>query len=217
MKPCTSVFATTACTSIDQDIRAEPRSSVGTVWVRIHVHLRSPAPPNALLLLRAECYLCVPSSDVFPLAAAIIVKSPSFPSIRSGCMPRCHSIRSLVVSESARNFQTLKYRFRGPSLTCRRVHAYACRSLAPRASIIRTRSRLTRYPANFTCICSCGFLHFTFHALHAYLRMRRCRALRFSESSTPMNLWGRQVFRTYRLGSCYRSLRTGCHRMFPLP
>jgi hypothetical protein len=190
MKPCMSVFATTACTSIDRDTRAEPRSSVGTAWDRVHVHLRLLAPPDALLLLRVECYRCVPSSGGFPPAAATIVKNPSFPLIHSGCTHPCHSTRLLVVSGSARNFQTLRYRFRSPSLTCR-VHAYACRFLAPRASIIRIRSRLTRYPVSFTCISTCDFLHFTFHVLHAYLRTQRCRDLRFNESSTPTNLWGR--------------------------
>jgi len=50
--------------------------------------------PLDALLLRAECYLCVASSDGFHPATASVVKNPF------GCTPRCHSTPSLVVRKA---------------------------------------------------------------------------------------------------------------------
>ena len=133
-KACTSVRATNTHTSLDS---RELLGDVRTARGRSHVHLRALVPLNALHPLRAQYYLSARSSVGFLPVAPTIAKIPSFPSTRSGCTHRYHSTRSLVVSGHVHNSRTSKKRHRGPSLTCC-VHAHVCRSLAPRASTMRT-------------------------------------------------------------------------------
>ncbi len=59
-----SVYIASFFTNTNQDIHAEPLMGAGTVPSRIHALARAQALHSALLLLRAESYLCVRYSVV---------------------------------------------------------------------------------------------------------------------------------------------------------
>ena len=219
MRVCTGVYAATPSINTNPDIRAEHLRRAGTAQSRI---VR--VPHNALLLLRAESYLCVPSSVASLLLAALnLAKTPSFPSTHSGCMAPCHSTRFLAASERVGGRRTRKWRHPsqegvGPSRTWHRagrVHAY--RSWAPHGSTMRTWSRSTRFPVRCICIRSCVCHRFTFRGSRAFSRTRRCRDPRFSGSLTRAKVGTPRTCRVeFGLSDCL-SPRSGCRQMSRLP
>src|SRR5712671_5467379 len=110
------VYTPSPASRMNRDPPAKPILYAGAAPSRIDGLVRA----TALLPLHAQCRLCVPFSAASLLEPVPnLAKNPSSPSTRSGCTPRCHTIRSLVAAERVSNPQTLRWEHQGPSPTCR--------------------------------------------------------------------------------------------------